>query len=477
MSKQLKVLNNTAAVLGGDFVYHLINFAATTLVARSLGGESYGQFSFIYVYLSFFEAFVQFGMNSVLTRELAREREDAPRILGNALLLRAALVLGSVPVAMGLIRHLGYPLTVQQGVFLASFQLFLTLRPVYESIFRARLLMIYPAALNALRALVNLAFIALVAFRRPAVPYFILAYLASGLVGFAGLAFVSRKWMKVDFRPDGKILLYLVRESTPLVLSAYLTLLYYRIDVMMLSFMRTFREVGYYSVATRLGESLNMISGALLVSFFPLFSRAFRENRSEFEAQVSQAFRWILLTGLPLVLGGVFVAKDLILLFFGPEYAPSGITFAILLGYTFFCFVGSLLANILIACGKQVADMWISAFLVLLNIGTNVLLIPHWSYNGAALATVLTEVIGVFIYFFYAAKNQEIRLRTPKKEIALALKVNLIFLMLLLLMRKFGVNALGLIFSGMALYTALLFLFRILSWKELKALASAKRPP
>ena len=467
MFKDSRILNNTVSVLGGDVVYHLINFVATTLVARSLGGERYGQFSFIYVYLSFFEALVQFGLNPLLTRELSRERPDAPKVLGNALILRSALVLCALPLATWIIRRLGYPLTVQEGVFLASFQLFLTLRPVYESIFKARLLMIYPAVWNAIRAFVNLAFIAVVAFRRPAIPYFILAYLASGILGFLGLALTSRKWIKVDFHPHAKIIRYLFRESLPLVLSAYLTLLYYRIDVMMLSVMRSFKEVGYYSVATRLSESLNMISGALLVSFFPLFSRAFKEDRSEFEAHVSQAFRWILLAGLPFVLGGVWVAKDLILLFFGSEYAPSGITLAILLGYTFFCFVGSLLANVLIACGKQIADMWISAFLVLLNIGINLFLIPFWSYNGAALATVMTEVVGVFIYFFYAAWNSDIRLRFPKREIALALKVNLPFLALLFLFRALGVGSVGLILSGAAVYGALLFLFRIISWKQI----------
>ena len=477
MSKTQKILNNSLSVLGGDFVYHLINFAACLFVARSLGGEKYGQFSFIYVNLSFFEAFVQFGLNSVLTRELSARREDAPRILGNALIFRAGLVIAAIPVAILLIQRLGYPLTVRQGVGLASFQLFLTLRPVFESIFRARLLMIYPAMWNAIRALVNLGLIAATAFWRPSVPFFILAYLISGMIGLAGLALSSQKWMKIDLRPDPKILRYLLRESVPLVLSGYLTLLYYRIDVMMLSLMRTFKDVGYYTVATRFGEALNMISGALLVSFFPLFSQSFRKDRAEFEALVSQAFRWILLAAVPITLGGILAAKDLIILFFGSEYAPSGMTFAILLGYTFFCFVGSLLANILIACGKQVTDMWISAFLVFLNIASNAFLLPRWNYNGAAVATVCTELVGVFIYFFYAAKDPAIRLKLPKKEIFLALKVNFPFFLLLLLLRRVKVHPLVFIFSGVAVYTPLLFLFRILSWEELKAVVLAKTQP
>ena len=468
----VRIFQNAVAFLGGEFFYRLINFFACILIARSLGGEGYGQFSFIYVYLSFFEIFVQFGLNPVLTRELSQQSEAAPRILGNALILRTALICFSLPMVWGLIRLAGYPVTVQQGVWLASFQLFLTLRPVFEATFRVQLLMIYPALWNAVRALLNLGLIAVVTLYSPSLPLYIAAYFVSGVVGLAGIAYSSSRRVPFDFQIKKSLVAHLMRQSFPMVLSGYLTLIYYRVDVMMLSFMRTFKEVGYYSVATRLTESLNMLHGALLVSFFPLFARAFKESRSEFEALFSNAFKWLSLAGLPLVLGGTLVAKDLILLFFGAEYAPSGTTFMILLGYTFFCFIGSLLANVLIASGKQVADMWISFFLALFNIALNVFLIPFYSYNGAAIATVLTEVVGVGIYFWYGARNADIRLFFPRREWWSALKINLLFLALLLSVRwLFSLSALPLILAGAFIYAGLLFLFRVISWRMLKTYA------
>lgn len=468
MSKNKQILSNSAAVLAGDFVYQFVNFFASILVARSLGKEGYGQFSFIYVYLSFFEAFVQFGLNSVLTRELSKERPDAPRILGNALVLRTLLVLCALPLAWGLIHAFGYPLTVKQGVFLASFQLFLALRPVFETIFRAKLLMVYPVLWNTIRAVVTLAFISIVAFYQRALPLFILAYLTSGTIGFLGLVFSSRKFMKLDLRPSKELMGYLLRESVPLVLSAYLTLLYYRTDVLMLSMMKTFQDVGYYSVATRLGEALTLISSALTVSFFPLFAKTCKADREEFRLLTAKAFRWIFILAFPILIGGVFAAKDLILLFFGEEYLPSATTFKILLGYTFFCFIGSLLANILIACGRQMADMWISFSLVILNIGLNFFLIPHYNYNGAAIATVITETIGVFIYFSYALKNSSIQVAFPGKELITALKVNFIYGILLLLIKQINLHVLIFIFSGILIYAGLLSIFKLLPWAEIR---------
>lgn len=464
-----RIFDNAAAFLGGEFFYRLVNFFSCILIARSLGESGYGQFSFIYVYLSFFESFIEFGLNPILTRELSQKPEKAPQIIGNALLFRTGLILCILPFAMWLIRQLGYPLTVQKGVFLASFQLFLTLRPLFEVIFRVRLLMIYPALWNAARAFINLALVGLVTFLHPSMPWFILTYFVSGLIALAGLAFSSRRQIPIDFRPNRPLLFHLIRQALPLVMSGYLSLIYYRVDVLMLSMMKTFKDVGYYSVATRLTESLHMISMSLLVSFFPLFSHAFKADRGEFDLLTRKAFRYILLLGFPITLGGTLVARDLIQLFFGSSYLPSAVTLTILLWYTFFSFIGNVLASVGIASGKQMADMWISAAMALFNIGMNALLIPKYSYNGAALATVMTEIVGISTYSIYLMTNADVRLRFPGREFMTALKVNLLFAgLLFLIQHTASVPVIPFVIGGILGYAGLLLLFRIVSWEEIQ---------
>ncbi len=464
-----RVLNNSLAYTAGDFFYHLVNFLAAILVARSLSTESYGQFSFIFVFLSFFEIFVQFGLSAILTRQLAQNREGAPRILGNAILIQLALIAVSFPLAFALIRSLGYPLTVQQGVLLASFRLFLTLRTVYETIFRVNLQMVYPALWNGVRSLANLALVALAASLHPTILIFVLAYVVSGLAGLLGLALFSRRFVSVDFRPDRELIKNLLKESAPLVAAGYLTTLYYRVDVFMLSMMKSFSDVGYYSVATRLTETLDIIAGSLMVSLFPLLSRAFKEDRQAFQRIFTKAFRVLLLAGLPMALGGSLAAQDLVVLFFGETYARSGLTLTILLWYTFFGFFSTLLVNLLIICGKQVLDAWISLGLVGANVGLNLLLIPPYSYNGAAVSTVLIEIFGTTAMFLYLAKQPSIRLPFPSKEIGPVLKTNAIFLALLLGL-KFGFQMpIYLIVPiGVVTYAALLLGMKFVSVEDLK---------
>lgn len=464
-----RVINNTAAFLGGNFGYHLVNFLAGVLIARSLGNEGYGQFSFIFVYLSFFEIIAQFGLNSVLTRELAQNPEDASRLLGNAILLRLALSGLAIPLALFLVRGLAYPVSVQEGVFLASFQLFLTLRSIYETLFRVKLLMIYPALWNLLRALLNLIFVGAAAYFSPSIPLFILVYLVSGLAALAGLAFFSHRFIRIRFRPDWNLIGYLMKESAPLVMSGYLTLVYSRIDILMLSKMKGFSEVGSYSVAVRLTEPFDLIANSLTISLLPLSSVAFKENRKDFEEISAKAFLGLLLIGLPMALGGSLIAPDLILLFFGPSYAPSGVTLAILFWYNFFGFFSILLVNLLMAAGKQVVDAWISFLLVLGNIGMNLWLIPRFSYDGAALATVVTEILGTAVMLIYLSNHPAIRLPLPAKELTAALKVNLPFLILLIFLKGIlRISLFPLILIGVVSYVGLLLLLRVVPAADLK---------
>lgn len=464
-----RVINNTAALLGGDVFYHLVNFSAGILIARSLGNTAYGEFSFIFVYLSFFEIVIQFGLNPILTRECAQNKEEAPRILGNAILIRLLLMGASLPVAFLLIQILGYPLSVKQGVLLASFQLFLTLRSVYETVFRVNLTLFYPALWNGLRAVLNLALAALTAVFYPTIFLFITASVVSGFAGLAGLILFSRRFVRIEFRPDWRLIRHLVKESAPLLIASYLTLLYCKIDVFMLSMMKGFSEVGYYSVATRLTEPLDMIAGALTVSLFPLLACSFKEDRSEFEALSSKAFLTLLLIGIPLAAGGTLTAQELVLFFFGREYAPAGVTLGILFWYNFFGFLSTLLVNLLMACGRQIVDAWLSLLLLLGNVIMNLILIPRLSYNGAALATVLTEIVGTAVMLGYLVTHRMIRLPFPRRELVTALKINVPFILFLSCLKGiFGLSTLPFILIGVVTYGALLLGFRVISWARLK---------
>ena len=467
-----RILQNSGIHLGGTLFVIIVGLATNILTARSLGAEAYGQYSFIYVFLSFFEMFVDFGLNNILTREAVQDRALIPRLLGNAVLFRLGLLAISIPFAWLLISFLKYPWSVRSGVFLASFQLLLGMKSIFEIIFRINLTMAYSALWNAVRVTANLALIGMiVAWAHPAIPLFIMAGMASGFLGLAGLLLTSFKYISYDFKPDWPLLRRIVKASWPILISSLMTVLYSRIDILMLSRMRGFSEVGQYNVALRITENLSILASALMVSLFPLLSETFKHDRAKFDRLTVEAFKWLLMASLPMAVGGLFTARELIVLLFGPAYAFSATALTLLLWTTIFCYEGNLLVNILYACHRQSVDAWISFLMVLTGAGLNYVLIPIYGYNGSAAAAV-------FNVFFACAAMIFCLLRVPGlgfpagrlKSAAMAvLKVNIVFAAFLALM-KYGLHlpVVPLIAAGLVVYGLILFGFKELFWGMVK---------
>lgn len=461
-----RLISNSAAYVTGDVFYRLINFLSAVLVARSLGSESYGHFSFVFVYLTFFEVLSQMGMNNILTREVAQNEDQAAQWLGNALWIRSLALMLLIPAAWFFVAFFHYPFRIRHAVFLASFQLILGLRTVFETIFRVKLKMGVPAFWNGMRALFNLGFIAAIYFIRPSLSLFILASLASGLVALAGLWTSSLKYVRYPVSLNPQISGVLLRQSLPLLASGILTFFCQRSDIFLLSKMQGFSSVAYYSIAMRFTEALSIIASSTMVSLFPLLSQAYAQDIGRFKRLASHTFRLFLLITLPLAVGGGIISKDLVGALFGEKFAPAGTSLMILLWAMVANFLGILQVNLLYACRKQMVDVWVTLLQILVNVGLNLLWIPRYSYNGAALAAAVSSFFAVGLMAIYLARLPGIAYRFSLREGGKAVFVNgVLGGFLILIQHVFHWPFWGVMMIAFFFYGFLLILFKILPWK------------
>src|SRR5262245_23922403 len=94
-----KLASNTAVGLTGMAALKGLTFVTTLVLARGLGDEGFGVYSFVGVYMFFFGFIVDLGIERVVTRELAAAPERRGRLLGNAILLKLGLSAVAVPAA------------------------------------------------------------------------------------------------------------------------------------------------------------------------------------------------------------------------------------------------------------------------------------------------------------------------------------------------------------------------------------------
>ncbi len=457
-----RVINNTGAYMTGDVFYRLVNFFSGVLVVRSLGREAFGYYSFIYVFLVFFETFIDFGLNNILVREAAQHPEDTPKLLGNAILLRLLLAAFSIPLAWVLVSRFDYPAPVRFGVILASFQLLLVFRSIFEVIFRLKLLMFWAAFWNGVRAVLNLLLVMAAFFLRPQIPTFILAALVSGFISMAGLAWFSLRFTRYSLKWDSAVLLRLLRECWPLAASNILTFICLRMDVMLLSKLRGFSDVGLYNAALRVTESLGIVAVSLMTSVYPLLSEAYLQDRAHFKKMIASSYRVLLLAGLPLAVGGLFTAKDLLVMLFGVSFASSGTTLAILLWYLIASFMGVFLVNVLYACRRQIVDVQITFLQMVVALFLNLILIPRFGFNGAAVATAAGGFFAVALMVSFLRRFLGIKISFWAREALTPLMINVVFFgLLFVLSHLLHWPAAGVVGGGLLIYPALLCLFGI----------------
>lgn len=189
--------------------------------------------------------------------------------------------------------------------------------------------------------------------------------------------------------------------ATPYFLWSVFSVLYYRIDAVMLTQMQGEQVTGWYGAAVRFFDAVMILPMLFRVAIYPIFSRLVDGEPSHLEILFEKSVRVVLLGSIPIGVLLYLHAGGVIDLFMGlGEYLPSVFIlqmFALSVPVMFVDFI--LGSAVLGAADLQRRWAWVGALAILANILLNLWLIPvsdEWVGNpgvGAALATLLTELM------------------------------------------------------------------------------------
>ena len=202
----------------------------------------------------------------------------------------------------------------------------------------------------------------------------------------------------------------------------------------------------------------------------PLLSRAAHNDWPNFKKIFQIANNVLIITGIPLVLGGIVLSPRIIELLGGPNFPESMPVLAILMIAVGFIFFGTLFSYVLIALDKSRSLMIISSIGVILNLVLNFLFIPRYSYDGAAAITVLTE--GLVTMLMAVSIFKIIGYLPSFKAGVKVLFASLIMAAAIWEFRE--QNVLILLIGGSLIYFCLLFLLKGISTREIKEILAPK---
>ena len=173
----------------------------------------------------------------------------------------------------------------------------------------------------------------------------------------------------------------------------------------MLSIMDGARSTGYYNVAYKVLESFIFFPAMLVGLFLPIMSRKAKEGILELRKIISFLINIIILFSIPTVVGGILLSSSIINIIGGIEFLPATTTLQILFVAIGIISISTIFSSAVIVLNIQKKAVKIYGIGFIFNIIANLILIPKYSYNGAAYATLVTEIIIAIALIYIIYKN------------------------------------------------------------------------
>jgi O-antigen/teichoic acid export membrane protein len=219
----------------------------------------------------------------------------------------------------------------------------------------------------------------------------LLAVIAGSFVNAIIIFFRAGKIVPISLRADVEYWRYIFKETWPIAISIVLNLLYFRLDTIFLSVFRSLQEVGLYGAAYKILEILVTFPSMFIGLVMPVLSATAFVDPERFRSVFQKAFRALLLGALPLLVGGLILARPLIVFVGGDAYAGATSFFQILMFAVLFLFFGALSGHTITAIHEQRKMVWAYLSVAAGGILLYLLLIPPFGAYGAAIGTVVTE--------------------------------------------------------------------------------------
>ena len=388
------ILANTAYRALADIGSKAATFGLWIVMARRLGDADFGIFTFSLALLAVVTTPANFGQDRILTREVARDRSRLHAYFGNVVALRLALAtpIVTATVAIGaLAGNDGRVLAVYAlvGVSVVADYLVATCFASFQAFER---LVFVPAVLVPQRALT--AIVGIVALLLGGSVVVVAAVFAAASVFAFGLALalLSRRVARPGFDVDPRRWTSLMRAALPVGLAGVFGILLFRADMVMLRAFEPASVVGDYGAAYRLFESTIFLSWSVGAAVYPVFSRL-TADATELREVFERAVKLLIALTVPLAVGAALFARPVIELLFGGDYVESDNALRLLAPTIVLWAVSYVAGHLLVAQNRERALAIVYVAVAVENIAANLILLPLFSLDGAALGTSLSEAL------------------------------------------------------------------------------------
>lgn len=285
MQSGTRVVKNTLILTTLRVAMPIFSLTLVLAISRFLGAEGLGRYTLIFGFFNFFITLTPLGLNTFLMREGARDLKGLPSLLGNAALLGMVSSLVMMPIMSGLGGWLGYDTMTRWSLILLSLAILpASLLTFFEAIFVACERTEYIAISSLIEHVMKIGLAIALLKLDYGLHAVVITFVGSNMLAcLISWRLLHKIHVPLRWAVDRSVLRRLVEAAPTFLLISLFAVLYWRIDVFMLSLLRPLTDVGYYGAAYRIMEIMKIVPQSLCMALYPQMAHAAVAEPQELE--------------------------------------------------------------------------------------------------------------------------------------------------------------------------------------------------
>lgn len=463
------VAKNTFWLSFGEIFGRLLRVGLIFYAARVLGAAGYGIFSYMTSLAAVLTIFSDMGLSGILVREGAKSEELRRTYFATALFVKLIIIVVSFSIIVLVApRVTDLPLSNALIYAVGLLSIFDALRLFGNALFRAEERMQVEAGVNILTQFVILGGGLYALTFAPSPESLAAAYAVGSGVGLLFILYLVKKYIRTVFKFFRKDLIKrIITAGWPIGFSAIFGGLLVNIDTVMIGWFLDAEQVGYYSAAQKPIAFLYLLPAFIVGGLLPVMARYAKDNREKFKEVMERGLSMTILIACPLVAGIFLNAQKIIEIVYGLEFVSAALPMSILAITLLVTFPGTIIMNAIFAFDRQreMVPMWIMGSA--LNVTLNFLLIPAIGPVGAALTSLLTQLLVVGTFYYKMQRINSFRVLGHTASIA---KATGLLIAGILAMNFIGAPFTIVFLVSVLIYFSALVLFKDSTLRELTAI-------
>lgn len=404
-----KIFSNTVWLLMDKVIRMILGLVVSILMARMLGVEVIGKWSFSESFYGMFLIFVTLGLDVIVIKELIKHPDKENEILGSAFTLKFAGTIFLVVLSQLILFILDQDESSKLLILILSLSSIFQTVDVIDYYFRSKLLSKFTVFSK------SVSFI-LVSFLRIFLIYKGYSLLIFALTYILEYLIYSLFMMKLYFRKDKTIFRWspklqtmkdMLSSSWPLVISSIAIMIQARIDQVMIGQILGDKAVAQYSVALRLIEVLGFLPVVIANSFASVISTAKITDENEYKNSLRNLYNLMFLCFLGIGIPLFCFSEKIVFILYGAEFKEAGVLLSLFAIRLLFTNYGVARGLFIVNENLMKYTLFTSIIGAILNITLNTLFIPIYGSKGAILATIISFTVSIFIIDFFNIKAKE----------------------------------------------------------------------